>query len=149
MMLAMDGEQPGDAQQNLAFRINQRSASAVFSADWSTVRSLWAPDAFRDDRRSMGAHDIRGIDALISSAKEWVNLGFVLSEIEFVAKRGDRLSVARTKIRTPDDYLIEFLALTELDGRGLIDRMVYFDVDDVPAAHAELDLRLSELESSS
>jgi len=149
-MFSMDDEQSGAARSSLAFRAYQLSASAVFSANWSAVRALWAPDAFRDDRRSLGApYILKGIDALISSAQEWVDLGFALSgEVEFVAERGDRLAVARTRIRTPDDYLIEFLALTELDERGLIGRMVYFDTDAVDAAQAELDLRLSEVESA-
>jgi hypothetical protein len=145
----MDDEQPETARSNSAFRTYQLSASAVFSADWSTVRALWASDAFRDDRRSMGGPYIQGIDALIGSAQEWVDLGFVISDVELVAERGDRLAVARQRIRTRDDYLIEFLALTELDERGLIDRLVYFEIDDLSAAHAELDLRLSELESAS
>lgn len=148
-MFAMNEEQHEAGVTNSAFRTYELSSRAVFSADWPTVRALRAPDALRDDRRRMGApYILQGIDALISSAQEWVDLGFVISDVEFVAERGDRLAVARQEIRTPDDYLIEFLALTELDESGLIDRLVYVDTGHVDAAHSELDLRRSEMESS-
>ena len=138
-MCVMGDGGPGDVVANSAARAMQSNADAVFASDWDTVRTLWAPDAVRDDRRRMGAAITRGIDALITSAQELVTVGFSNVRPTLVAVRGDRLALAHHEIHSPEGYTVSFLGLIQLDEQGLIAQMMYFDFEDQTVALAQLD----------
>ncbi len=69
--------------------------------------------------------------------------------VPIVAIRGERLALTRTEVGTADDTpgapLDEMLQLVGLDEDGRIALQIWFDIEDLDAAMAELDAAYTRL----
>jgi hypothetical protein len=58
-----------------------------------------------------------------------------------IAARGERLALSRVRYQGQEAFLIEILAVVEINTDNRIAAAIVFDVDDIDAAFAELDAR--------
>ncbi|VEG41453.1 putative ATPase [Mycolicibacterium flavescens] len=131
--------------ENAATWMWRRLATAFNHHDVDEFLALTSADGRIDDRRRglqalHGSSDRRkAAQALFETPLTW------RMDIEHVATRGTRLSLARLIYRdTADDnrpITVELLAVVEINDDGLMDDFVNFDSDDLDAAFAELEAR--------
>ena len=100
------------------------------------VASLITPDYVLVDRRPLLEHRLEGSDALASQA--FIAEG--VCKCQPVATRGEHLALVLAEFVT-EHASVPALAVGEVDGNGLVRRLVVFDLEDEDAAFAELDSR--------
>ncbi|MGV0806252.1 BTAD domain-containing putative transcriptional regulator [Mycolicibacterium setense] len=119
--------------------------SAVDREAWDELEHLLASDiSVRSQRKVVGFSRVTlGPEEWTREAKRLRECGFVRHRHVVVAVRGERLALTRTQVTTadttagaPQDELLQLIGL-DTDGRIAMD--VYFDVDDMDSALAELD----------
>jgi class 3 adenylate cyclase len=131
--------------ENMCVRVIDRLDAAVGREAWGEVEQLAAPDISVESRRK-----IVGFPRIDLSASEWTAEGRRYREMlserrrnEVVAVRGERLALTRLVIGTadvsPGAPQDEALQLYGLDEQGRLALQVWFDVEDIDAAVAELD----------
>ncbi|WNG95526.1 BTAD domain-containing putative transcriptional regulator [Mycobacterium sp. ITM-2016-00318] len=130
---------------NECTRVGEQMLAAVNREDWSAVEQLLAPDVTTESRRK-----IVGFEKFQISASQWpvemrryFKAGIVQFRHEFVAVRGEGWALARLQAGTgdagssaPRDELLQVIGL---DAQGRIAQQVWFDIEDIDAAIAELD----------
>ncbi|WP_082022603.1 BTAD domain-containing putative transcriptional regulator [Mycolicibacterium setense] len=143
---------PIDEPQNTCVRTLAQLHSAVDRESWDELEHLLASDISMWSRRK-----VVGFSRVTLRPEEWTReakrlheVGFVRHHHVVVAVRGERLALTRTRVNTADatagaprDELLQLIGL-DTDGRIAMD--VYFDIDDMDAALAELDAAHSRLE---
>ena len=108
--------------------------------------SAWFADdyVFQDRRRLTGMPDLDRVDFV-----EMARFDHELDEemdVEFVAVRGQRMSLARVVNRYADGSINEFLALVRWNSDvNRLELTIRFDLDDLDAAVAELDRLHAEI----
>ncbi|WP_374024430.1 BTAD domain-containing putative transcriptional regulator [Mycobacterium sp. HNNTM2301] len=136
---------PSVEPTNACVQAGSRLIDAVNRAAWDEVKQLLAPYVSVESRRK-----IVGFPRIDLPASQWpqdmrryLETGMVRYRHTAVAVRGERLSLTRLEISTedlssgaPQD---EFLHLAGLDTEGRIALQVWFDLEDMYAAVAELD----------
>ena len=84
--------------------------------------------------------------------RRYFKAGMVRFRHEFVAVRGERLALVRLEAATADSSpgapQDEMLQVVGLDDEGRIARQVWFDIEDIDAAIAELDAAHARLEEA-
>jgi DNA-binding SARP family transcriptional activator/tetratricopeptide (TPR) repeat protein len=129
---------------NAAWRAAVTQARAVNDGNWEAFRATLAPGAENDDRRHVIALVTRGADAT-ELYRTIFTLERCRQERRLLASRGDRLALVHStltfKDRAAGPAEVVSLTLVEVDDRGLVTRVVPFDVDDLEAAYDELDAR--------
>jgi DNA-binding SARP family transcriptional activator len=138
-------EAPAVKLNNACARAIGRLDSAVDRGAWDEVEELIAPVISHENRRKIVGYPRDNL-----AASEWVRLGRLARDIGpmqhhhvVVAVRGQRVALARLEVGTadvspaaPQDEMLEILGL---DKEGRIALQMWFDIDDMDAAHAELD----------
>ncbi|OBF33615.1 hypothetical protein A5724_18815 [Mycobacterium sp. ACS1612] len=139
-------DEPCDVQAvNACVRAGNRLIDAVNRQAWDEVEELLAPRVSVESRRR-----IVGFPQTDVPSSRWpqdmrgfLDTGMVHYHHTTVAMRGERLALTRLGISTadlssgaPQD---EMLHVAGLDGNGRIAMQVWFDVEDMDAAVAELD----------
>jgi class 3 adenylate cyclase/ketosteroid isomerase-like protein len=125
---------------NAATRWNDRWSSLGAARDCDALGALYAPDVLFDDRRRLLRTTGDRETALASGRLIWGS-GSVHLDRTLLATAGDRLALERWSWRggeTGDDFAGDLLALTEVDGHGLVVAWIFFDPDDCRAAYIEL-----------
>ena len=126
----------------------------VFNSEaWADYEALYAPGALVESRRK-----IVGFTQADLPSGDWPREARRLSELsggvrqEVVAVRGERLALIRLEIGTtdlsPGAPRDEFLAVFGIDAEGRIALQVFFDIEDIDAAIAELDAVHARFESA-
>jgi hypothetical protein len=133
----------GDAsQRNAASEGMKRLEEAFERKDWDGFRASLS-DAHEnvDRRRGLQGSSI-GAEFTVETFKiMFESLGLVRMESEVVATRGDSLALARGLVFDVTGNEIALYLLFESDEQGLVKRTVYFDADQLDAAHTELEAR--------
>ncbi|OBF93265.1 hypothetical protein A5791_12825 [Mycobacterium sp. 852002-51163_SCH5372311] len=139
-------EPPRQAEpDNACVRAVGRLDDAVDREAWDEVEQQFATDVHVESRRK-----VVGYPRVDLSPRGWIRevqrarqLGMVRQRHAVVAVRGDRLALTRVEVGTadvspgaPQDELLRLIGLDE-DGR--IELLLWFDVEDMDAAVAELD----------
>jgi DNA-binding SARP family transcriptional activator len=130
---------------NACVRVGGRLDDAVDREDWGEVEQQFASDVRVESRRK-----IVGYPRVDLSPRGWIRevqrargLGMVRQRRAVVAVRGDRLALTRLEVGTadvsPGAPQDEMLRLIGLDVDGRIELLLWFDVEDLNAALAELD----------
>lgn len=129
---------------NLAWRVAQAHAEHVNTGNWDALAASLATGFEDDDRRSAVALVTRGEQAR-SIYRTLFDLDHCRQARELVAVRGDRLALVRSTVTFEDGVAgvaeVVSLNLLEVDERGLVTRSIKFNVDDLTAAHDELEAR--------
>ena len=112
----------------------------MLRGDWSATGEALAEDVAKYDRRQLGTPPTSGRAERLAelrvsfdtfAVKEWSS--------ELVAFRGQRLALQHAWFVSEQDYVFEYLNITQLDEHGRVSLTVDFDVEDMDAALAELD----------
>jgi class 3 adenylate cyclase len=129
--------------ENECTQVAKRAMAAINREALDEAEQLWAPDVLLESRRK-----IVGFTADDLRPEEWyarraLEVGGVRVSGSVIAIRGERLALSRTAIATtdvsPGAPSDEFLRVFGLDEEGRIALEVWFDLDDMDAAVAELD----------
>jgi hypothetical protein len=136
---------------NAAVRNMDGFLRAWKARDWDGVTACYLEGTVLDDRRSFVQlrSDAEGSAASLRMGMRSGNT----YTAELVATRGERLALFRSVVGVPDGSPggpaeIERLLLAEVDGEGLRTETVFFDLDDLDAAHDELDARYAAGEAA-
>ncbi|WP_374025479.1 BTAD domain-containing putative transcriptional regulator [Mycobacterium sp. HNNTM2301] len=133
--------------ENACVRAGERVTAAINLKAWDEFEQLFAPDGFIESRRKIvgfGPIDVPpgGFPQMNRRVLETVPMR--VTQV-VVAVRGERLALARLVIGaddvSPGAPQDEFLLLYGIDEDGQISLQVWFDIDDIDAAMAELEAR--------
>jgi class 3 adenylate cyclase len=133
---------------NACIRAGKRVAAAVNREAWDEFEQLYAPEVFsQSNRKVIGFTHAAGA---IVQPENWAHeIGRVLGAsgvrltAHDIAVRGERLALARLVVGTADASpgapQDEFLQIYGIDEEGRISLQIWFDLEDMDAAIAELD----------
>lgn len=135
---------------NACARAGERTIAAIEREDWDQISQMYSPTGLIESRRK-----IVGFTPM--SASDWVRLnrpilesGTVRINQVIVAVRGERLALCRMRVynedASPGAPYDEFLNLYGIDEEGLFNLQLWFDLDDIDSAMAELEAAHSRLE---
>ena len=138
-------EAPGVELDNACVLVGKQLVAAVEREAWDEVVQLFAPFVSVESRRR-----IVGFPRIDLPSGQWphemrryLQTGMVRHRPAAVAVRGNRLALIRIEIGTADRSSgapqDEMLQVVGLDQQGRIALQVWFDVEDIDAALAELD----------
>ncbi|OBK40625.1 regulator [Mycobacterium sp. 1245111.1] len=136
-------EPPAAESENACVRTCQRLIAAIHSGAWDVVEELYASDGITESRRKIvGFTQIPAAD-WVPQIRRAVEAGAMRFNRVVIAVRGERLSLARLVVGSTDESpgapRDEFLSLDGIDSDGRILLTVWFDLDNMDAAMAELD----------
>lgn len=131
--------------ENAASRAEHQLFALSAARDWAAVAEILAGNSYVDDRRrvvNVGLWD--GRDVVIANMRA-LEEGLAHVTLTVIATRGERLALIRIRSFNPDsqsgEFVVEMLGIAETHSDGRIGAHVFFEVDDVDAAFAELDRR--------
>ena len=147
-------EQPKPRRlDNACVQAIRKVNAAIGREAWSEYEAMFATDVFVESRRK-----IVGFPEVVYSPREWTHqvkdlrgIGAESHRYVVVAVRGERLALTRLAIGTgdasPGAPQEEVLHLHGLDEDGRIALQIFFDIDDIDAAMAELDAVHAQFEN--
>ncbi len=130
---------------NACVRAVGRLDAAINGGAWVEIGQVFAPTVFIESHRKIVGFPRRLFDAneLTAQVKGLCEEGATLHRRVVIAVQGERLALTRLEIGTrgespgsPQDALLQVVVLDE---QGRIALQVWFDVDDIDDAMAELD----------
>ena len=132
--------------ENAASRVIEHFQECFAARDWSAMAEILAEDVSAEDRRAVVRAGIRrGRDTYARDWQTFAEVGFTNITTTVVATRGERLVLGRHRVSRRDEqphaFVVEVLAVIEIDGDDQVTAIVAFGPDDVDAAFAELDTR--------
>ena len=137
-------EAPTAKLDNACVRVIRQTDAAFEHGDWDKAEAMYAPDVVVESRRK-----IVGFTQADLRPGDWPRVarhlreGWGWNRNPVIAVRGERLALTRIELGTddvsPGAPHEEFLGLWGLDEDGRIALQVFFDIDDLDAALAELD----------
>lgn len=142
--VAAPPEAPSVELDNACVRVGERVMAAVDRGAWDEFEQLFAPDGSVESRRKIVGFKSTDLptDWLHQNRRALETAGVRLT-YEVIAVRGERLALVRLKVGTedvsPGAPQDEFLQLYAIDDRGRVALQVWFDLEDIDAALAELD----------
>jgi DNA-binding SARP family transcriptional activator len=128
-----------------AVQASERVMAAIDREAWDEFERLFAPEGSVESRRKIVGFKQTEFpsDEVIRQTRRDLETGIMRANHVVIAVRGERLALARMTLGTvdvspgaPND---EFLQLYGVDEEGRIALQVWFDLDDMDAAIAELD----------
>ncbi|ORB11177.1 BTAD domain-containing putative transcriptional regulator [Mycobacterium noviomagense] len=139
--------------ETAAVRAGERVMAAIDREAWDEFEGLFAPDGSVESRRKIvgfGQGEFRS-DEVMRQTRRDLETGAMRVDRVAIAARGERLALQRVVVSTPDVSAgaprDEFLQLYGIDDEGRIAQQVWFDVEDIDAAMAELDAMHARFES--
>ncbi|WP_081293082.1 hypothetical protein, partial [Mycobacterium colombiense] len=130
-------------------RVGERVMAAVHRKDWDEFERLFAPNVSIDNRRKIVGVD-HPSDAMRRETRRELEAGVTRINHVMIAARGERLALSRLITsavdKSPGAPHDELLQLYAIDENGQVVRQVWFDVEDMDAAMAELDAAYARLE---
>ena len=133
------------AFDNAAVRVSDRLTAAIDRGDWDAFEQLYAPQGSVESRRKVVGFKPTEFSAaeVMHQTRQDLEAGAMQASTIVVAVRGERLALARVTVGTADTSpgapQDELLQLYDVDDQGRIAHQIWFDVDDMDAAIAELD----------
>ncbi|WP_231995956.1 BTAD domain-containing putative transcriptional regulator [Mycobacterium sp. 852002-51163_SCH5372311] len=132
--------------ENAASQVFEHLQSRFLARDWPAVAEVLAEDICTEDRRRVVNGGIRhGRDAEMESLQGAANVGTAKVTSAFLATRGTRLVLAKTRLTSKDPrptaFHAEMLGIGEINADNRVTAEIVFDLDDIDAAFEELDAR--------
>jgi DNA-binding SARP family transcriptional activator len=140
---------------NACIRAGKRLAAAINREAWDEFEQLYAPEVFNQSHRKAisfthAAGAIVQPDNWAHEIRRVLGVSGVHLRAHEIAVRGERLALARLAVGTADASpgapQDEFLQVYGIDEKGRISLQIWFDVEDMDAAIAELDAAHARLE---
>lgn len=138
-------EAPAVVLDNAAVRAAQRVMDAIDREAWDEFERLFAPQPHIESRRKIVGFEQTDLPTheVMHHTRKDLEAGAIRINHVVVAVRGERLALARVSIGTPDASpgapSDELLQVYGIDEEGRIALQVWFDIDNLDAAYAELD----------
>ncbi|HTI77361.1 MAG TPA: BTAD domain-containing putative transcriptional regulator, partial [Mycobacterium sp.] len=130
--------------QNTASRVDDECYALFAAGRIEEIGALYADDIKVDDRRHGLRRETNNRTTAIDNVRAIAALGALVTNTP-LALRGDRLCLSHIVFERrdaqPDGFKVETLELAEVNSDGLMVARVVFDVDDLDAAHEELNAR--------
>ncbi|MEB4211376.1 BTAD domain-containing putative transcriptional regulator [Mycobacterium sp. 94-17] len=145
-------ETPAVQLDNACVRVGDRVMAAVDREAWDEFEGLFATNGVIESRRkivgfSRNEYQLSGV---MHQTRLDLESGAMRVDRAIVAVRGQRLALARMTLRSADTSpgapLDELLQLSAIDDDGRVALQIWFDIDDIDAAIAELDATQARLE---
>jgi DNA-binding SARP family transcriptional activator len=140
---------------NACVRVVRQAAAAVNREDWDTMAAMYAPDVFIESRRKIVGFtqdDLPSGDWPHEARRLHATSGMVIRRLVVIAVRGERLALTRLELGTTDVSAgaprDESFQLCGINDEHQIALMLWFDVDDIDAAMAELDATHARFEGT-
>nr|WP_082929738.1 BTAD domain-containing putative transcriptional regulator [Mycobacterium sp. 1164966.3] len=132
--------------ENAASQVDQRFWKTFTARDWDGMAELLADDVSTDDRRRVVNAGVRqGRDHYMATMRAAADVGFEKTASTVLATRGVNLALTRVRAwadgMRPEEAGIDVLNIAEIDADNRIVAHIGFDLDDIDAAFAELDVR--------
>ncbi len=144
-------EPPSVEIDNAAVRVGERVMAAVHRGAWDEVEQLFAPDISIENRRKVVGLTLPSEEWRRGWRREVETSGMRVKHV-MVAARGERLALARMQAGTedvgPGAPYDELLHLYAIDEQGRVALQMFFDVEDMDAALAELDAAAARFEAA-
>ncbi|WP_336584509.1 BTAD domain-containing putative transcriptional regulator [Mycolicibacterium tusciae] len=139
----LDGPNSRPALDNSASRVDHQVNTLVADSRWDDIAALFIDDIRLDDRRRGLSRVDAGRGEAIAELKTIADLGVTNIASDVIAIRGERLVLGRVRGESSgsEAYFVELLRIAEIDADGRVVGYVAFDLDDIDAAVAELDVR--------
>ena len=141
---------PSVEPDNACARVIRRGSAAIDRGAWDEFERLYAPKVFVESRRKITGGFTRD-DFSPGEGRSLAENGALRIRVPVIAVRGERLALSRLEIGTADVSAgapcDEMLGLYSLDRDGRIALQVFFDVEDIDAALAELDAMHARFEA--
>lgn len=141
------------AFDNACVRAGECVTAAINREAWDEFEQLFAPDGCIESRRKIvgfGPIDVPPGEFARVNRRALETVPMRLTQV-VIAVRGERLALARLVVGaddvSPGAPQDEFLLLYGIDEDGLVCLQVWFDIDDLDAAVAELDAAHSRFEA--
>ncbi|GBE66240.1 hypothetical protein MFM001_27020 [Mycobacterium sp. MFM001] len=138
-------EAPSIELDTAAARTSERAMAAINRGDWDEFERLFAPQGSVESRRKVVGFkqtEFSAVDVMHQTRRD-LETGVMRASHVVVAVRGERLALARLVLSTadvsPGAPQDEFLQVYAVDEEGRIALQVWFDLEDMDAAIAELD----------
>nr|WP_237162457.1 BTAD domain-containing putative transcriptional regulator [Mycolicibacterium fortuitum] len=132
-------------------RAARELAAAANRGAGDEFEQAFAPDVLIESRRKVvgfGQSDIR-TDDLLSQTRRLIETGAMKINFVTLAVRGERLAIARMTVAnrdaSPGAPRVDFLQVYGIDEDGRIALQIWFDVDDMDSALAELDAQYARV----
>ncbi|MEB3032874.1 BTAD domain-containing putative transcriptional regulator [[Mycobacterium] nativiensis] len=135
-------EEPAVAFDTAAVRVGERVMAAAHRYAWDELEQLFAPDLVIESRRKVVGLSLPS-DAVRLGIRRELEAGTARIDHVMIAARGERLALSRLITTSPDTSRgaphDELLQLFGIDDQGRVALQIWFDVEDIDAAIAELD----------
>jgi DNA-binding SARP family transcriptional activator len=138
-------EVPVVETRTAAVQAGERLMAAIAREAWDEFEQMFAPAGSVESRRKVlgfNRNEFRA-DEVIHQTRRDLETGVMRLSHVVIAVRGDRLALARVTLGTvevtPGAPQDEFLQLYGIDEEGRIALQIWFDLEDMDAAIAELD----------
>ncbi len=145
-------ETPAVKLDNACVRAGERVVAAINREAWDEFEQLFAPDGFIESRRKIvgfGQIDVPPGEFPQLNRRVLETVPMRLTQM-VIAVRGERLALARLVIGaddvSPGAPQDEFLLLYGIDEGGQVSLQLWFDVEDLEAAIAELEAAYARFE---
>jgi DNA-binding SARP family transcriptional activator len=138
-------EAPQVELDNACVRVCQRLVAAIDREDWDEFERLFAPEGSVESRRTIVGFTQTDLPSgeFSHAQRRILETGDLRFDYAVIAVRGERLALTRLQLRTkdvtPGAPQDELLQLYGLDQEGRIALQMWWDIDDMDAAIAELD----------
>jgi class 3 adenylate cyclase len=147
-------QQPTAEPDTACVRVGKRALDAIAREDWDEFEQLFAAEVFVESRRKIVGFTQRDVPA-----GEWrqenrriVEAGGVCASEVVIAVRGERLVLTRFGLSTddvsPGAPHDEMLQIYGIDEEGRISLQMWFDIEDLDGAVAELDAQFARVEKA-
>lgn len=141
-----EAERPAVELTNACVEVGQRVISAIDRKSWDEFEGLFAPGiAVESRRRIVGftLDDLQRGDWAHQNRRIYESSGNIRLQQSVIAVRGEHLALCRLFVGStdvsPGAPQDEFLQIYGIDDSGRVSLQVWFDLDDMEAALAELD----------
>ncbi|WP_019696145.1 BTAD domain-containing putative transcriptional regulator, partial [Mycobacterium avium] len=132
-----------------ATRVGERVMAAVHRKDWDEFDRLFAPNVSIENRRKIVGVGFPS-DAMRREVRRELEAGVTRIDHVMVAARGERVALSRMITSAVDESPgaphDELLQVYAVDENSQVVRQVWFDVEDMDAAMAELDAAYARFE---
>ncbi|MEZ0350608.1 BTAD domain-containing putative transcriptional regulator [Mycobacterium sp. pR1184] len=142
-------EAPHSELDSECVRVGERVMAAIQRRDWDEFERLFAPDVLIQSRRKIVGLTAQSA-AMRREMRRELETGAIRISHVMVAARGERLALSRLVTSTadaspgaPQDELLQLYAINE---NGKVALQIWFDVEDIDVALAELDAMQAQFE---
>ena len=145
-------EAPVVETHTAAVQASERVAAAIEREAWNEFELLFAPEGSVESRRKIVGFKQNEFtwDEVMRQTWRDLEAGIMRLNHVVIAVRGERLALARVELGTPDVSPgapnDEFLQVYNVDEEGRFASQIWFDLEDMDAAIAELDAMHAQFE---